>query len=166
MSNENKTPEELTKDAGPAKAAPAKRRAPAKRTAPSAPVAKAVEKKIVLFNTLGKEVPTKDYFHKGIIPAGFEGSCGANVTREDLLTVFHKVFKAADNILFYKQADKEVYLVIVPLKFSAEVGESHDSLDGDFQKHAISFLNEGSVNVDTLRQKLARVTKFVKYDDR
>ncbi len=130
--------------------------------------AKKEEKKVEvkIYNTSGKEVPTDDYFFKGVVPTGFTGTCGNHVTREDLLTVFNKVFKPADNILFYRQADKEVYLVIVPLKYSISVGDFEDSTDGDFQKHAISFLNEGSVNLDTLRQKLERVTKFVKYDDR
>ncbi len=68
--------------------------------------------------------------------------------------------------MFYKQTDKEVYLIIVPLKYSDSVGDKHDSMDGDFQKHAISFLSEGSVNIDSLRQKLERIVKFVKYNDR
>jgi hypothetical protein len=76
------------------------------------------------------------------------------------------VFKPEDNILFYKQVDKEVYLVIIPIKYSVSIGDFNDSMDGDFQKHAISFLDEGSVNLDTLRQKLERIIKFVKYTDR
>jgi hypothetical protein len=122
--------------------------------------------KFMLKNSTGKDVPSSDYFYKGIIPSGFEGTCGKPVDREDLLTVFNKVFKPSDNILFYKQQDKEVYLVIVPLKYSDSVGDAHDSLDGDFQKHAISFLTEGSVNVDSLRQKLEKIKKFVKFNDR
>jgi hypothetical protein len=127
---------------------------------------KPVKIKVVVKNTKGKEVPTSDYFYKGIVPSGFKGTCGNPVDREDLLDVFNKVFKPEDNILFYKQADKEVYIIIVPLKYSVSVGENNDSLEGDFQKHAISFLNEGSVNLDTLRQKLERIIKFVKYTDR
>jgi hypothetical protein len=127
---------------------------------------KAVKSKTVLKNTKGKEVPISDYFFKGVLSSGFEGTCGNPVEREDLLDVFNKVFKPEDNILFYKQADKEVYIIIVPLKYSVSVGENNDSLEGDFQKHAISFLNEGSVNLDTLRQKLERIIKFVKYTDR
>ena len=123
-------------------------------------------KKLILKNTSGKEVPASDYFYKGIIPSGFVGTCGKPVDREDLLSVFNKVFKPSDNILFYKQDDKEVYLIIIPLKYSDSVGLEHDSIDGDFQKHAISFLEEGSVNLDTLRQKLERIIKFVKYSDR
>jgi len=124
------------------------------------------DNKSILRNVLGKEVPEKDYFYKGIVPSGFLGTCGKPVDREDLITLFHKVFKKDDNILFYKQADKEVYIVIVPIKYATEVGESEDSIDGDFQKHAISFLDEGSVNLDTMRKKLERVNKFVKYSDR
>ena len=127
-----------------------------------------VKKEEVKFikNNLGEDVPVADYFYKGMLSSGFKGTCGSPVSREDLLTVFHKVFKPEDNILFYKQDDKEVYIVIIPIRFSEEIGENHDSLDGDFQKHAISFLSEGQVNPDTLRQKLERIVKFVKYSDR
>jgi hypothetical protein len=121
---------------------------------------------VVIKNTLGQEVPASDYFYKNVVPSGFEGTCGKPVDREDLLTLFHRVFKPEDGILFYKQNDKEVYLVIVPIKYSVSVGDFNDSMDGDFQKHAISFLDEGSVNLDTLRQKLERIVKFVKYSDR
>ena len=129
-------------------------------------VARKPKSEVVIRNTSGKEVPISDYFFEGILPSGFEGTCGQPVERDDLLDVFNKVFKPSDNILFYKQRDKEVYLIIIPLKYSDSVGVEHDSIDGDFQKHAISFLNEGSVNLDTLRQKLERITKFVKYNDR
>ena len=123
-------------------------------------------KKVILKNTSGKEVPEADYFFGGSAPSSFEGTCGAPVDREDLLTVFNKVFKPADSFLFYKQKDKEVYLVIVPIKYSTVIGEYNNSITGDFQKHAISFINEGSVNLDTLRMKLERIPKFVKYGDR
>ena len=123
-------------------------------------------KKITLKNSKGKEVPEEDYFFGGKAPTSFEGTCGNPVDREDLLDVFNKIFKPEDNILFYKQKDKEVYLIIVPLKYSAVVGESNNSIEGDFQKHAISFLNEGSVNLDTLKLKLKRIVPFVKFSDR
>ena len=125
-----------------------------------------VVKKSILRNTAGKEMNNEDYFFKGRVPERFEQSCGKPVDREDLVGVFNKVFKPEDNILFYKQPDKEVYLVIVPIKYSSEIGEFNDSLEGDFQKHAISFLNEGSVNLDTLKMKLSKISKFVKYTDR
>ena len=121
---------------------------------------------VVIKNTSGEEVKISDYFYGDVLPSGFEGTCGKPVDREDLLSVFNKVFKPKDNILFYKQVDREVYLVIVPLKYSTEVGAEHDSVDGDFHKHAMSFINEGSVNLDTLRQKLERINKFVNYKDR
>lgn len=123
-------------------------------------------KKTILKNTLGKEVPEEDYFYKGVVPAGFKGTCGLPVDREDLLGVFNKVFRPADNFLFYKQTDKEVYLIIVPIKYSTTIGDYNNSIEGDFQKHAISFINEGSVNLDTLKQKLGRIPKFCKFDDR
>lgn len=127
---------------------------------------KPLPKKVVLRNTLGEEVPSSDYFYKGVVSSGFEGTCGKPVDREELLAVFNKVFKPADKILFYRQLDKEVYLVIIPIKYSTEIGDSQNSIEGDFQKHAISFLNEGSVNTDTLRKKLEQINKFVKYSDR
>jgi hypothetical protein len=88
------------------------------------------------------------------------------VDREDLIEIFHKVFNPEDNILFYKQLDKEVYIVIIPIKYSSSIGEHNNSIDGNFQKHAISFLSEGSVNADSMKQKLQKIKKFVKYDDR
>ncbi len=122
--------------------------------------------KIILKNTLGEEVPQSDYFFskngEDTAPAYFPDVCGYPVDREEMLTVFNKVFKPKDGILFYKTKDKEVYIVIVPLKHSSIVGESHNSVDGDFQKHAISFITEGSVNLDTLRNKLIRVASTIK----
>ena len=44
-------------------------------------VVKKVETKSILRNTSGKEVPEADYFYKGIIPAGFLGTCGKPVDR-------------------------------------------------------------------------------------
>lgn len=123
-------------------------------------------KKSILRNVLGKEVPEASYFFEGVVPAGFEKTCGKPVEREELLEVFNKVFSPKDDILFYKQTDKEVYLVIVPIRYSTTIGEHNNSMSGDFQKHAISFLNEGSVNVDSLKIKLERIQKFVKYTDR
>jgi len=128
--------------------------------APEKPV-----KKIILKNTRGEEVEEVDYFFGGKAPSSFEGSCGTAVDREDLLEVFNKVFKPEDNILFYKTRDKEVYIIIVPIKYSSTVGEHNNSMEGDFQKHAISFLTEGSVNIDTLKLKLKRIVPFVKFSD-
>ncbi len=122
--------------------------------------------KIVLKNTLGEEVVQSDYFFSpdgsDTAPAYFHEVCGYPVDREELTTVFNRVFKPKDGILFYKSKDKEVYLIIVPIKHSSIVGQSHNSVPGDFQKHAISFITEGSVNVDTLRTKLNRVATTIK----
>lgn len=122
--------------------------------------------KIVLRNTLGEEVPQTDYFFsstgKDTAPAYFPDVCGLPVDREELVAVFNKIFKPKDGILFYKAKDKEVYIIIVPLKHSSTVGLSHNSIDGEFQKHAISFITEGSVNLDTLRNKLTRVASTIK----
>lgn len=122
--------------------------------------------KIILKNTLGEEVSQTDYFFstdgEDTAPSYFTDSFGYPVDREDMLTVFNKIFKPKDGILFYKAKDKEVYIVIVPLKHSSTVGASHNSVDGEFQKHALSFLAEGSVNLDTLRNKLTRVASTIR----
>lgn len=127
---------------------------------------KPAKKSIILKNTSGKDVEEADYFFGGKAPAGFEGTCGKPVDREDLVAVFDKIFRPEDDILFYKQLDKEVYIIIPPIRFSTTIGDFNNSIEGDFQKHAISFLNEGSVNLDSLKMKLARIQKFLKYTDR
>ena len=173
MENEQKTEE--PKVADPKVELPEETAAVVTKKRPGRPVAikdeavnavKNPKVEIVLKNTRGEDVPSNDYFYKGIVPAGFAGTCGRPVDREDLIEVFHKVFKPSDNILFYKQLDREVYIIMVPLRYATEVGDSEDSLDGDFQKHAISFLNEGSVNIDTMKQKLEKINNFVNYSDR
>lgn len=128
--------------------------------------AKNKNKKIVLKNTLGEAVDPKDYFFsttgKDAAPIYFHEVCGFAVEREDMLTIFNKVFKPRDGILFYKTQDKEVYIIIVPIKHSSIVGAEHNSVDGEFQKHAISFVSEGSVNLDMLRTKLLKVSSTIK----
>lgn len=122
--------------------------------------------RLVLINTSGEEVPQEDYFYNGVVPPGFVGTCGKAVDREDMLGVFNRVFKPSDNFLLYKALDKEVYIIIVPIKYSTTINSANNCLDGDFQKHAISFLNEGSVNLDTLKLKLDKILKFCKFDNR
>lgn len=122
--------------------------------------------KIILKNTIGKVVDEEDYFFGGSALPSFNKVCGLPVDREDMLTIFHSVFKPEDGILFYKAKNKEVYIVIVPLKFSKEVGVNNNSINGDFHKHAISFIGDGSVNLDTLKLKLKRIVSFVAYDKR
>ena len=121
--------------------------------------------KVFLYDTYGVKVDSKNYFYssKGLdtMPPFFEEVCGRPVDREDMLNVFNKVFKVKAGILFYKCRDKEVYIIIVPIKHSSVVGIEHNSVDGEFQKHAISFISEGSVNLDTLRSKLERVAKTI-----
>ena len=138
--------------------------APKAKAKAKATVAKA--DKVTLINTSGKEVKVVDYFFDGVVLPSFEKTCGKAVDREDLLEVFNKVFKPEDNILFYRQLDKEVYIIIVPIKYSTSIGENNNSIKGDFQKHAISFLNEGSVNLESLRGKLEKIKNFVNYSDR
>ena len=125
-----------------------------------------IKKPIVLKNTRGEVVPQKDYFYsitgEDSAPPYFYDMCGDPVTREDMLEVFHKIFKPEDNFLFYKARDKEFYLVIASIKYSDTLGEEHNSVDGDAQKHGISFVAEGAVNLDTLRMRLLRVASTIK----
>ena len=83
--------------------------------------AKKVKNKIILKNTRGEDVRQQDYFYskegKETAHSNFNSKnmCGLPVDREELLTVFDKIFKPEDNFLFYKTQDKEVFLIIVPL---------------------------------------------------
>lgn len=126
---------------------------------------------IILKNIDGEDVLEKDYFYPGKDKDGkityalpsFNQVCGLPVDREDMIQVFKKVFGAASSeFLFYKCKNQEVYIVIVPLSRATVVGESEDSLGGDFQKHAISFIAEGSVNLETLKMKLKKISGFLK----
>lgn len=92
-------------------------------------------------------------------PAYFNKTCGYPVDREELIEVFLQYFPRAKGFLFYKARDKEVYLVIVPLKYATTIRRENESRPGDFQRHALSFLSEGSVNVDSLKLKLQRIAK-------
>lgn len=128
--------------------------------------------KYVLKNVKGEDVKEEDYFYSDgseqekkagtLVPPYFNLSCGLPVDREDLLEVFNKIFKPEDNFLFYKTKDKEVYVVIIPIKY-ANIGIEMGSMSGDCQKHSISFIMEGSVNVETLKLKLKRVASYLGY---
>ena len=135
--------------------------------------------KLVLKDPDGAEVDQEDYFfprtEKEIIknldgtvkatfepttetaPVYFNQSMGMPVDREELIEVFYRHFPRSKGFLFYKSRDKEVYLIIVPLKYAKTVSRANESRPGDFQRHAISFVQEGSVNVDSLDLKLKRV---------
>lgn len=139
-----------------------------------------INKPIVLKNTAGEDVDKEDYFFafqednealgykEGdvVVPPYFNKVCGMPVEREDLVETFDKIFKPEDNFLFYKTYDKEVYIVIIPIKFTTEIGLEFNSQPGDFQKHSISFIVEGSANVDTLKAKLKRVANSIHYGNK
>ena len=130
---------------------------------------KVAQKSIILKNTRGENVFQANYFYskegKDAAPPFFNKMCGSPVTREDLLDVFHKVFKPEDNFLFYKLDDRELYIVIVPLKYAESIGPEKDSIDGDFQKHALSFIAEGSASPELMRAKLLRVRNTIKISE-
>lgn len=102
-----------------------------------------------------KEFPVTDQ----TAPSYFNKICGFPVDHDELKEVFLQYFPRAKGFLFYKARDREVYLVIVPLKYATTISRSNESRPGDFQRHAISFIQEGSVNVESLKLKLARVAK-------
>lgn len=108
-------------------------------------------------DAVGKEIilePTEE-----TAPIYFNKSCGYPVDREELIEEFVRNFPRKKGFLFYKLRDKEVYLVIVPLAYATRISRANESRPGDFQRHALSFIQEGSVNVDSLRLKLQRIAK-------
>ena len=135
--------------------------------------------KLVLKDPDGADVDQEDYFfprtEKEIVknldgtvkatfepttetaPIYFNQSNGFPVDREELIEVFYRHFPRAKGFLFYKKREAEVYLIIVPLKYAKTISRSNESRPGDFQRHALSFISEGSVNVDSLDHKLKRI---------
>lgn len=110
----------------------------------------------ITFDAQGKEVsrlePTTE-----TAPVFFNKVIGLPVDREELIEVFHRHFPRTKGFLFYKKRDSEVYIIIVPLKYAKTVSRANESRPGDFQRHALSFITEGSVNVDSLDSKLKKV---------
>lgn len=100
-----------------------------------------------------KTIPVSDQ----TAPLAFNKMCGMPVDRDELIEVFLQYFPRKKGFLFYKLRDKEVYLIIVPLKYSKQTNYANGSLPGDFQRHALSFISEGSVNVESLKLKLQRI---------
>lgn len=134
--------------------------------------------KVILKDVDGDDMDQADYFmprtekevvHKGTpnektlepstetAPLAFNKICGMPVDREELIEAFLQYFPRKKGFLFYKLRDKEVYLIIVPLRYAKTISYANGSLPGDFQRHALSFIQEGSVNIDSLKLKLARV---------
>lgn len=131
----------------------------------------AIKNVVVLKNVFGEDMDPEEYFFRtanskgeivGGVPSFFNKICGFPVDREDMIIEFNRIFKPSRNFLFYKVRDKEVYLVIVPLKYASTIGGPNESLPQDFQKHAISFIGEGSVNTESLKLKLQRVASTIK----
>lgn len=103
-------------------------------------------------NEMSRLKPTKE-----TAPIYFNASNGYPVDREELIEVFIRHFPRSKGFLFYKKRDSEVYLIIVPLKYARTISKANESRPGDFQRHALSFIGEGSVNLDSLDLKLKRV---------
>ncbi len=124
-------------------------------------------KDYILKNLQGEEMDPKDYFFtqegkEVVVPTFFNRVVGRPVDREDLIEEFNKAFKPSDNFLFYKKRTSEIYLVIVPLKFSSLTADN-DSKPNDYQVHSMSFINEGSVQPAMLKSKLALIVKNLGY---
>jgi hypothetical protein len=135
----------------------------------------ALKNKIVLKDVDGHDVDQADYFWPRTeaetingktyqpttetAPGYFNKICGYPVDDQELIDVFVGFFPRAKEFLFYKTKGKEVYLVIVPLKYATTISRANESRPGDFQRHALSFIAEGSVNVESLKLKLARIQK-------
>lgn len=131
---------------------------------------------VVLKDVDGDDVDWSEYFYPRLedeklpngkvlkageptVPAYFNRECGMPVDREDLLEVFNQFFPKRKGFLFYKQRNCEVYIIIVPLKYATTISRSNESRPGDSQRHAMSFISEGSVNLDSMKLKLARIAK-------
>lgn len=139
----------------------------------------ALKNQIVLKDVDGDDVDQADYFYPRLekekvgtppnekvleptdqtAPLYFNKICGYPVDREELIEEFVLHFPRSKGFLFYKARDREVYLVVVPLKYAKTISKANESRPGDFQRHALSFIGEGSVNVDSLKLKLARIAK-------
>lgn len=135
---------------------------------------------IILKDVDGDDVEQSEYFYPRLVkevvgektpyektlqpttetaPTGFNKTCGLPVDREELIEVFLQYFPRKKGFLFYKARDREVYLIIVPLKYAKTISAANESRPGDFQRHALSFISEGSVNIDSLKLKLERIAK-------
>lgn len=127
----------------------------------------------ILKNTRGENVDVKDYFYAkpgetAIAPNFFNKACGLPVNpleRPELIEIFDKTFKPQDNFVFLKARDKEVYSVLIPLKYT-DINSQEDCILGDYQLHAISFIPDGSVNFDKLKAELKKIATMIKYDSR
>lgn len=136
----------------------------------------AKKSQLILKDVDGDDVEWNEYFYarhedetlpdgkvlkagESTVPAYFNKICGMPVDREELIEIFNQFFPKRKGFLFYKQRNAEVYLVIVPLKYATTISKANESRPGDFQRHAMSFISEGSVNIDSLKIKLGRIAK-------
>lgn len=140
----------------------------------------AKKNKVILKDVDGDDVEQADYFWPRIVAEKvgertpyertlepstetaspyFNKQVGMPVDREELIEVFLQYFPRKKGFLFYKARDREVYMIIVPLKYAKTISAANESRPGDFQRHALSFIQEGSVNLDSLKLKLERISK-------
>lgn len=125
-------------------------------------------------NTLGEEVDLSKYFipnHENIsvAPNYFNRSHGYPISQnefgfEEMIEVFNKVFDVKDGFLLFKQRTKEVYSVLVPLRYAKELNEAEEANAFDYQIHAISFIKEGGFNIQTFENKLKSIKTINGYE--
>lgn len=127
-------------------------------------------KPFVFKDNEGNTADPSDYFfpfigedgsNETVCPPYFNDMCGSPVDREDLLEIFWSIFDKKDGYLLYKMVDREVYVVIVPIHLSV-VNVEEGAMPGDFQKHAMSFILEGSVNPTLFKSKLKQIRKSIR----
>jgi hypothetical protein len=113
--------------------------------------------------------PLEDYFFNttdkpihDVIPKYQLKNLGAPCMSEMMNDIFYEYFKPEDGFLLYKKDLEEVYLVIIPLKFT-QYSKNKGNVTGDMQIHAVSFMHYGSVNIDLFKNLLEKVTKTIGY---
>lgn len=128
-------------------------------------------KKQIIQNNKGEDVPLENYFFVNpgetiFVPNYFNDAFGKPTDREDLIEIFDTIFKPEDNFILLKDKTKEVYNIMVPLKFSNEVNFAENSQTGDCQIHAISFITDGSVNHDKFKSALKKISSLIAYGNK
>lgn len=113
--------------------------------------------------------PLEDYFftESGQSPYDFVSKqrmkqFGYPVTSDTLLSIFNDKFKPEDGFLLYKEELQDVYIIVVPKKFT-KMSRVNGNVTGDIQIHALSFMGLGSVNIELFKSGLDKIAKNIGY---
>jgi hypothetical protein len=113
--------------------------------------------------------PLEDYFftEDGASPYNFVSKqrmkqFGYPVTSDTLLSIFNDKFKPEDGFLLYKEELQDVYIIVVPKKFT-KMSRVNGNVSGDIQIHALSFMGLGSVNIELFKSGLDNIAKNIGY---